>query len=92
MLTFDNDQQYSKGKATFLKNQIIKSFATSDISDLYKNRVPKVVRGVALKDQAYALIQDEVQTGSSPTIVRWRMLTPANAEIISPTEILLKRQ
>lgn len=43
------------------------------------------------KIEAYALIQDEVQTGSSPTIVRWRMLTPANAEIISPTEILLKK-
>ncbi|MEW7306457.1 heparinase II/III family protein [Elizabethkingia anophelis] len=93
MLTVDNDQQYSKGKATFLKKSDNKnfSFATSDLSDLYKNRVPKVVRGVALKDQAYALIQDEVQTGSSPTIVRWRMLTPANAEIISPTEILLKK-
>ena len=28
MLTFDNDQQYSKGKATFLKNQIIKILAS----------------------------------------------------------------
>ena len=93
MLTFDNDQQYSKGKATFLKKSDNKdfSFATSDLSDLYKTKVPKVVRGIALKDQAYALIQDEVQTGSVPTIVRWRMLTPANAEIISPTEILLKK-
>lgn len=28
MLTFDNDQQYSKGKATFLKNQIIRTSAS----------------------------------------------------------------
>jgi hypothetical protein len=51
----------------------------------------KVVRGVALKDQSYALIQDEVQTGNTSVTVRWRMLTSANAEIISPTEILLKK-
>ncbi|MDE5451051.1 heparinase II/III domain-containing protein, partial [Elizabethkingia meningoseptica] len=92
-LTFNDDLQYAKGRATLLKTSDHKefSFATSDLTDVYKDKVAKIIRGVALKDQAYGIIQDEIQTGSNPAKIRWSMVTPSTVEIVSPHEVILKQ-
>ncbi|WP_407483238.1 heparinase II/III family protein [Elizabethkingia meningoseptica] len=92
-LAFNDDLQYAKGRATLLKTSDHKefSFATSDLTDVYKDKVAKIIRGVALKNQAYGMIQDEIQTGSNPARIRWSMVTPSTVEIVSPQEVILKQ-
>jgi len=56
-------------------------FAVSDISSVYNGQLKKAVRGVAIKDQKYVVVRDEVETLDKPAEVRWNMLTPANVEL-----------
>jgi len=56
-------------------------FAVSDISSVYNGQLKKAVRGVAIKDQKYVVVRDEVETLHKPAEVRWNMLTPANVEL-----------
>ncbi|QCX52803.1 heparinase II/III family protein [Elizabethkingia sp. JS20170427COW] len=92
-LTFDEQLQVVKGKAVLGKTSSHPnfSFAISDISELYANKVKKAVRGVALRNKKYALIQDEITTGPSSVKLRWSMPTEAKAEVLSPNELLLTK-
>ncbi len=56
-------------------------FAVSDISSVYNGQLKKAVRGVAVKDQIYVVVRDELETLDKPAEVRWNMLTPANVEL-----------
>jgi hypothetical protein len=50
--------------------------ANSDISAVYKGQVASANRGVAIVDQKYVAIKDEITTDKETT-VRWAMVTPA---------------
>ncbi|MBZ4191186.1 heparinase II/III domain-containing protein [Niabella beijingensis] len=93
-LTFDDSLQQMEGVTTIdrYSNRPGFSFAISDLSAVYSGQVKKTVRGVALKDQAYALIQDEVTTGNKAAKMQWRMLTPATVTVRSASEVLLKKE
>jgi len=92
-LTFDDSLQRMEGVTAITKHGSRPefSFAQSDLSPVYKGQVKQAVRGVALKDKAYGLIQDEIETGDHPVKMQWRMLTSANVEIKSPNEVVLKK-
>ncbi len=92
-LTFDQKLQNVEGKASiknFTKNSKFLS-AVSDLSDIYKGQVKKVERGVAIIDEKYVLIKDEIESNENETTVRWAMLTTAKVESINKNFITLSQ-
>jgi hypothetical protein len=55
--------------------------AISDITAVYNGQLKKSVRGVAIVDNQYITVRDEVETLGSATIIRWNMLTSATVTI-----------
>ncbi len=92
-LTFNDSLQRVKGKAEILKSSDNPKFmfATTDLSEVYKGEIQKSVRGVAIKNKKYVIVQDEIETGAKPVKLRWSLVTPADIKIISDREILLTK-
>lgn len=56
-------------------------FATTDLSRIDRNSVKKHLRGVAITDDKYVIVYDEIENHSFFTEAKWAMLTPANVKI-----------
>jgi hypothetical protein len=82
-LAFDNEFQKVEGKAGIQQSTTQPQFlsAVSDISAVYKGKANEVKRGVAIMDQKYVAVKDEIATTENSTTVRWVMLTPADVTI-----------
>jgi hypothetical protein len=55
--------------------------AITDITSAYKSVLNKAVRGVAIVDDQYVMIRDEVETPATETIIRWSLLTSAEVTV-----------
>jgi hypothetical protein len=51
---------------------------------VYAGQLSKTVRGIAIVDDAYVMIRDEVETSSSSTLIRWNLLTSAAVTLTGP--------
>ena len=51
------------------------------LAELYKNTVKSANRGIAIVDQKYVMVRDEIVTTDKETTVRWTMVTPAEVKI-----------
>jgi hypothetical protein len=93
-LAFDNEFQRVEGKAVIQQYTAQPKFlsAVSDISQVYKGKVSEVKRGVAIIDQKYVAVKDEIITADNPTTVRWAMLTPAEVIIDSNGAAMLTQK
>jgi hypothetical protein len=82
-LTVDNQLQLVKGYAKIDQSSDKPGFmnAISDLSTVYKEQLAEVKRGVAIVDQEFAVIRDEVVAANKPTTIRWTMMTSANPEL-----------
>jgi len=82
-LTFNNNYQLVKGYAPITASTDKPSFlsATMDLTELYKDNVTSSNRGIAIVDQKYVMVRDEIVTSEKETIVRWTMVTPADVKI-----------
>lgn len=82
-LAFDNEFQRVEGKAGIQQYTTQPKFlsAVSDISEVYKGKASEVKRGIAILDQQYVAVKDEIAVAENPTTVRWAMLTPAEVSI-----------
>ncbi len=56
-------------------------FAISDITTVYNEQLNKGTRGVAVKDQQYTIIRDEIETLDKTSKVRWQIVTPADVDL-----------
>ena len=56
--------------------------ATTDLTELYKGSLAKANRGLAIVDQAYVVVRDELETTPNPATIRWTLLTSANVTIL----------
>jgi hypothetical protein len=83
VLTFDGQLQQVSGYAKIDKTSGKEGFkfAISDISTVYNNQVKKAVRGVAIQDEKYVVVRDEIETTGKTTKVKWAMFTFATAEL-----------
>jgi hypothetical protein len=83
VLTFDGQLQQVSGYAKIDKTSDKEGFkfAISDISGVYSNQVKKSVRGVAIQDEKYVVVRDEIETTGKSTKVKWAMFTFATAEL-----------
>jgi hypothetical protein len=82
-LAINNQHQKVTGHAPIVSSGTNSSFmnAVTDLSEIYKGSVAKVMRGVAVVDQSYVVVRDEIETLDSTTTVRWTMLTPTTIKI-----------
>jgi len=53
------------------------TFAVSDLSTVYAGELVSAKRGVAIADQQFVVISDELVAANQPTTVRWTMMTTA---------------
>jgi len=82
-LSFNNELQLVNGYAPISGFTTNPSFlsATTDLTELYKNTVKSATRGIAIVDQKYVMVRDEIVSSEKETTVRWTMVTPAEVNI-----------
>ncbi|MEI7504725.1 MAG: heparinase, partial [Paludibacter sp.] len=83
--------QNVKGKANIDKCGFEPNFryAISDLSKVYENQLKSVKRGVAIVNQQYVVIQDEIESSAKTDTVRWTTLTDARVEIAGENSFVL---
>jgi hypothetical protein len=89
-----NDQIQVVGGKSSIKSHSSKAGmmnAIADISEVYKPLLNKAVRGVAIVDNKYVMVRDEIEAPSSATKVRWTLLTPATVNITGKNTAELTR-
>lgn len=56
--------------------------AVTDISSLYRDDLKKAERGIAIIDNKYVMVRDEVEADNRNAGISWNMLTSANVDLI----------
>lgn len=92
-LTINNQHQDVKGYAPVISWGDLPRFknAVTDMTEVYKGQVAKSIRGIAIVDESYVLVRDEIEALNKETTVRWTMLTPASVKIIGNDKALLTK-
>jgi len=83
VLTVNDELQKVSGYAKIDKFSDTENFrfAVSDISSVYKDLLKKAVRGVAIKDEKYVVVRDEIETPENAVKVKWAIFTFASVEL-----------
>ena len=91
-LTINNQLQNVKGYAKIerFSDKPEFMFATTDLTSIYNSELQSAKRGVAIVNQSYVVVSDELETGNKPALVRWTILTTATPELKGKTIILTK--
>jgi hypothetical protein len=92
-LTVNNERQRVDGYAPITSYSSVPSFmnAVTNMTDVYKGSLSKANRGVAIADQKYVVVRDEIETLSKETTIRWTLLTPADVKITGKNEAELSK-
>jgi len=92
-LTVNNGYQKVDGYAPIISSSSNPSFmnAVTDMTEVYKGSLAKASRGVAIADQKYVVVRDEIETLSNETTIRWTLLTPADVRITGRNEAELTK-
>jgi hypothetical protein len=82
-LTFDSEFQRVEGYASITNHTENPTFlsASTDMTAVYKGNATVVNRGVAIVDQQYVMVKDEITSANKSTTVRWTMVTPAEVTV-----------
>lgn len=82
-LTFNNELQRVDGHAPITGTVTKSTFlgAITDMTSVYKEAVNSAQRGVAIVNQKYVVMKDEIFTAGKETTLRWVMLTPAEVQL-----------
>lgn len=91
-LTVNDQLQEVKGYAKIdqFSDQPNFMYAVSDLSTVYENQLAHVKRGVAIVDQKFVVIRDELVATNKPVKIRWTMMTSATPELGKNSVILNK--
>jgi len=65
--------------------------AITDITSVYKGLLKKFIRGIAIVDNQYVTVRDEIETNTSETVVRWNLLTSATVNITGNNTAVLTK-
>lgn len=92
-LTVNNQLQEVTGNASIVSFSKLPSFknAIVGLMDIYKASLSKATRGIAIVNNTYVVVRDELEGGATEAIVRWTMATPASARIIDNKTIELTK-
>ena len=83
-LTVNNGLQIVAGNAPISSSSATPQFlnATADLTELYKGLLAKANRGLAIVNQAYVVVRDELETTPNPATIRWTLLTSATVTLV----------
>lgn len=86
-LTINGKLQRVSGKADVMRSCERPGFtaASVNLTPVYGDQLVSAERGIAIVSGKYVVVRDELETGRSEAVIRWTMLTPAEAEIAGPT-------
>jgi hypothetical protein len=92
-LTFNKGLQKADASAPILSYTDHPSFrsATVDLTPIYPGDARKVRRGVAIVNDQYVLIRDEIEL-KIPSLIRWNMLTDADVVILDDKTAELRKK
>jgi hypothetical protein len=65
--------------------------AITDITTVYNGQLKKAIRGIAIADNQYVTVRDEIETLPRETLIRWNLLTSATVSIKGNNEALLTK-
>ncbi len=84
-LTINNELQLVDGYAPLINSSDSKNFmnATFDLSEIYKGQLDQVMRGIAIINQKYVLVRDELTASGKDALVRWTLLTSTDVKLKS---------
>ncbi|MGJ7030593.1 heparinase II/III domain-containing protein [Niabella hirudinis] len=92
IITFDGDRQNVTAKAEMDEQGERTNFmyAISNLSAIDSPHVARRNRGVAIVDNNYVVIRDEIVNAEKFTDIRWAMLTPASVKLTGRNEAELE--
>ena len=92
-LSFSKGAQIVEGRVPIVASTDVASFrsAVADLTPVYAHDVHKAERGVAIVDNKYVVIRDELETKKN-TSIRWNMLTDADVTIIDSRTAELRKK
>ena len=92
-LTFNGQHQDVSGMAPITGWGERRGFknAITDMTEVYKGQVAKAVRGIAIVDEGYVLVRDEINALDKEITLRWTMLTPADVKITGNDKAVLTK-
>ncbi|CAN5835731.1 hypothetical protein BH24BAC1_BH24BAC1_26480 [soil metagenome] len=92
-LTVNRELQNAKGFAAITSHGSRPNFlhATTDLSELYQGQLRKANRGIAIVDQQYVTVRDEVEAADQDALIRWTLLTSAEVNITGKNTVELTK-
>jgi hypothetical protein len=92
-LTVNNERQRVDGYAPITSSSSNPAFmnAVTDLSAVYKGSLLKANRGVAIVDQKFVAVCDEIETLDKEATIRWTLLTPADVKITGKNQAELTK-
>lgn len=92
-LTFNNQLVNVKGysKIDAWSDDPAQLAAVTDLSEMYEGQVAAVKRGIAIVDEKYVVIRDEVKTSGTSATMRWNLLTQAEVRIVDDKTVELSQ-
>jgi len=55
--------------------------AITDITAVYREELTSATRGIAIVDDRYVIVRDELETNENESVIRWNLLTSADVTI-----------
>ena len=91
LIVFDDSLQRIKPRAeiTSFGDRDGFVYAATDLTEVQGGLVESYRRGVAIVDDCYAAVRDEIRTQDKDVRIRWAALTPASVEILDDMTALL---
>ena len=65
--------------------------AVTDMTKVFEGQLSRSVRGIAIINEQYVAVRDEMTTTDKETTVRWTMMTTADAKITGKNAITLRK-
>jgi hypothetical protein len=92
-LSFNDQYQRVSGSAPLTSFSTKPSFmnATTDLSTIYDGQVASAQRGIALMDNKYVCVRDEMKALPAGGKIRWTLLTPASVSFSDASTIILTK-
>lgn len=92
-LTVNNQYQKVSGKTTIdsYSAQANMLNAVTDMSPVYATYLNKSVRGLAIVDNQYVMVRDEIETSGTAALIRWNLVTSATVTITGSNSAELVR-
>ena len=92
-LSVNNQLHVVGGASDFISKGTTPAFmnAVLDLSKVFANQLADSRRGVAIVNEQYVVVRDEIKTTNQETTIRWTMLTTADVKIKGKNAIELRQ-